>query len=245
MKKIILLFALIILTSSASYSQIKIVLGPTLGYTLPTGDYSGNTSDFYTGTKYGQSSNINFGVMGKLALGPINFNLSAIYTPMSNSGVSDVTHPNSTVEIKQSLFTIAVGSQFGFGVPLAPIKPYIGFDILFSTISGSYKFQGTTGVTSSNIEMETASRTGLGIAAGVELKLMSTALDLSLRYNMINLFSKKYEGSLTNNNREEAYRFLNDAKDPNYGTGSSSSHPIGSDRSITTVQLQLGVLFGF
>lgn len=244
MKKIFLITILVLSSASVSYSQLKIVLGPTIGYTLPTGDYSGNPSDFYTGTKYGLSSNINFGAMGKLSLGPINFNLSAVYTPLSNSGVADLTHPNSTVEITQHLFTIGIGSQYGFGLPLAPVKPYIGFDILFSTLSGSAKFQGAAGINSSNIEMSTATRTGLGIAAGLEFKLMSTSLDLSLRYNMINLFSKSYEGSLTPNNREPSYMFLNDAKDPNYSSG-DIKHPIGSDRSITTVQLQLGILFGF
>jgi opacity protein-like surface antigen len=245
MKKFIFAFILIILSSTVSYSQLKIVLGPTIGYTLPTGDYSGSTSDFYNGTKYGLGSNINFGAMGKLSLGPINFNLTAIYTPMSNTGVADLTKPNSTVEISQHLFTIGIGSQFSFGVPLSPVKPYIGFDILFSTISGSYKFQGDpSDVPSSIIDMSTATRTGLGIAAGLEFKLMSTSLDLSLRYNMINLFSKSYEGSLTSSNREESYRFLNDAKDPNYTSG-DKKHPIGSNRSITTVQLQLGILFGF
>jgi hypothetical protein len=165
---------------------------------------------------------------------------------MSNSGIADLTKQNSSVEITQHLFTIGIGTQFAFGVPLSPVKPYIGFDILFSTLSGTAKFQGTPDISSSNIdiEMSTATRTGLGIAAGLEFKLMSTSLDLSLRYNMINLFSKSYEGNLTSNNRIESYKFLNDAKDPNYTSG-DTKHPIGSDRSITTVQLQLGILFGF
>lgn len=91
--------------------------------------------------------------------------------------------------------------------------------------------------------MQTASRTGLGIAGGVEIKLLSTTIDLSLRYNMINLFSKSFEGA-NNNDRNESYKYLNDAKDPNYGN-ELKKHPIGTDRTIATLNFQLGVLFGF
>jgi len=220
---------------------LKILLGPSIGWTAPTVDYSGETTDYYAGSKYGLGSGINFGAMGKLNLGPINFNLSILYSPLSANGPATST-TGSSVEIKQNLFTIGIGTQFGFNVPMSPIKPYIGFDLLFTTISGSTKFQGTADVTSSTIDLETASRTGLGFAAGTEIKLSSTALDLSIRYNLINLFSKNYDGSTTGT-RDEAYKYLNDAKDPNYSS-SDTKHPVGTDRTIATIQFQLGILFG-
>jgi len=248
MKKLLLpLFIIVFITISLfpanSNAQLKILLGPAIGLTTPTVDYTGETTDYYAGTKYGLRSAINFGVMGKVNLGPINFNLSAIYSPLSNDGISIPDKPNSSVEIKQNLFTIGLGTQFGFDVPMSPIKPYIGFDLLFTTISGSAKFQGTQDVTSTTINMSTASRTGLGFAAGMEIKLLGTVLDLSLRYNLINLFSKEYEGSTTGN-REEVYKYLNDGEDPNY-SATNDKHPVGSKRSIATIQFQLGVLFGF
>jgi opacity protein-like surface antigen len=231
------------LFTCSSNAQLKIVLGPAIGLTSPTVDYSGETTDFYDGSKYGLHSAINFGAMGKLTLGPINFNLSIIYTPLSNDGRSQSDYPNSSVEIKRNLFTLGVGTQFGFSVPMSPVKPYIGVDLLFSTISGSTKFQGTQNVTSSVIDMETATRTGLGLAGGVEIKLFSTTLDASLRYNLINLFSKSYDGSPAGT-RDEAYKFLNDAKDPNY-SADPTKHPVATDRTIATIQFELGVLFGF
>jgi opacity protein-like surface antigen len=236
------IFIFLFLFQSIANAQLKILLGPSLGWTAPTVDYSGETTDYYAGTKYALGSGINFGAMGKLNLGPINFNLSVLYSPLSGSGAADAAYPNSSVEIKQNLFTIGVGTQFGFNVPMSPIKPYIGFDLLFTTISGSTKFQGLTSVPSSTIDLETASRTGLGFAAGMEIKLMSTALDLSIRYNLINLFNKKYDGPSIGN-RVDAYKYLNDAKDPNYLTD-PSKHPVSTDRTIATIQLQLGVLFG-
>lgn len=241
-KLTVAIFTCFIVLQSTSQAQLKIVLGPAIGFTVPTGDYAGETTDYYAGTKYALSPGINFGAMGKLYIGPINFNLSVLYAPLSKSGVADATHPNTSVELKHNLLTIGVGTQFGFGIPMSPVTPYIGMDLLFTSISGSSKFQGTTAVPSSTIDMETTWRTGLGIAGGVGIKLMSTSIDVSLRYNFINLFSKSYNGSPTGN-RDEAYKFLNDDKDPNY-SASDDKHPIGTNRNITTIQFQLGVLFG-
>ena len=73
MKKIIVLTALIIISFvNVSYSQISIKLGPELGLTSPTVDYSGDAKDFYAGTKYGLRSGLHYGVMGKVQLGPLN-----------------------------------------------------------------------------------------------------------------------------------------------------------------------------
>jgi opacity protein-like surface antigen len=242
LKYVLFIFTFIFLFHSTSNAQLSILLGPSIGWTAPTVDYSGETTDYYSGTRYALGSGINFGAMGKLNLGPINFNLSVLYCPLSGSGVADATQPNNSVEIKQNLFTIGVGTQYGFSIPMSPVKPYIGFDLLFTTISGSTKFQGVQKVNSSTIDLETASRTGLGFAAGVEIKLLSTALDVSLRYNLINLFNKSYDGSPTGT-RDEAYKYLNDAKDPNYSS-SDDKHPVGTDRTIATIQFQLGILFG-
>ena len=247
MKKISILIALlsfaIFLQPKTSHAQLNISLGPSIGLTTSVADFGGNPSDYYAGTKYGLKPSINFGAMGKLGLGPLSFNLSILYSPMSNSGVADPTKPNSNADISMHLLTIGVGSDFGFGVPLSPVRPYIGFDLLFSSIGGSVTFRGIDNVSSSTIDMSSATRTGLGFAAGVQIKLMSIKLDASLRYNFINLFSKSYEGSATGT-RDEAYKFLNDAKDPNYSTASNDKHPIGSNRSIATFQIQLGVMFG-
>jgi hypothetical protein len=240
---IVFAFLIALIQPNISNAQLNISLGPAIGFTSPAGDYGGDPSDYYLGNKYGLKSGINFGAMGKLGLGPIGFNLSILYTPMSNSGVADPNKPNSTADISQHLLTIGIGSHFGFGVPLAPVVPYVGLDILISSLSGSVKFQGVDNVTSSEIDMSSATRTGLGINGGVEIKLGGTKLDLSLRYNMINLFSKSYDGAF-GGNRIEAYKYLNDGKDPNYSTDPNGKDPIGNNRTISTIQFELGVMFG-
>ncbi len=235
---LILFFSL----SNSGYSQLRLLIGPTLGFTQPAGDYSGSTSDFYTGTKYGLSSGVNFGAVGKVTLGPINGKLSVSWVSLSNSGNSDITHPNSTVTVKNSIFTLGIGSEFGFAIPFSSLRPYAGIDLLFSTISGSFQFNGTADVNSDNNSIQSASRTGLGLNIGAEYGIGKTiTLDLSLHYNFLNLFGKSYQGAGTN--RLDAYTSLNDAADPNY-SASDEKHPIGSSRSISLLQIQLGVLFG-
>jgi len=244
MKKIILLTAILLL-SSQLYSQISIRLGPMLGLTSPTVDYSGDAKDFYAGTKYGMRSGLHYGLLGKVLLGPLNGRVSISYTSLDNNGIANPSQSNSTVTITQNNFMFTLGTEFGFGVPGSPIKPYAGIDVLFSSISGNYNFQGTSEVSSGEKSIKSASRTGLGFSAGAEIGFgRQITLDLSLRYNLHNLFGKSYDGLTNSNDRNDAYMYLNDAADPNY-SATNSKHPIGNDRSIVTIQLNAALLFGF
>ncbi len=246
MKKLSILIILVLCFAvNNSISQISIKLGPLVGLTSPTVDYSGDAKDFYTGTKYGLRSGLNYGVMGKIQFGPLNGRLSISYASLDNSGNANPDQPNSTLEIKNNLFMFTIGTEFGFGIPLSPIKPYAGLDLLFSTISGTYNFQGTAEVSSDEKSIKSASRTGLGFAIGSEIGFgKSFILDISLRYNLINLFGKSYDGVTNSNDRNDAYSNLNDAADPNY-SATNSKHPIGNSRSIATIQINAGLLFGF
>ncbi|HWA05192.1 MAG TPA: outer membrane beta-barrel protein [Ignavibacteria bacterium] len=245
MKKLIILSSIFIAFINVSYSQISIKLGPELGLTSPTVDYSGDAKDFYAGTKYGLRSGLHYGIMGKVQLGPLNGRLSISYASLDNNGNANPEQPNSTLEIKNNVFMFTLGTEFGFGIPFSPVKPYAGIDVLFSTISGTYNFQGTSEVSSGEKSIKSASRTGLGFAIGSEVAFgKSFTLDLSLRYNLINLFGKSYDGVTNSNNRDDAYTNLNDGADPNY-SATNSKHPIGNDRSVATIQLNVGLLFGF
>lgn len=246
MKRIIVISAsILILIVSNVYSQISIKLGPELGLTSPTVDYSGDVKDFYAGTKYGVRSGLHYGLMGKVQLGPLNGRLSISYASLDNSGNANPLQPGSTLEVKNNIFMFTLGTEFGFGIPLSPVKPYAGIDILFSTISGTYNFQGTAEVSSGEKSIKSASRTGLGFSIGSEVAFgKSFTLDISLRYNLINLFGKSYDGVTNSNDRNDAYSSLNDAADPNY-SATNSKHPVGNDRSIATIQLNVGLLFGF
>ncbi|MCC7159396.1 MAG: outer membrane beta-barrel protein [Ignavibacteria bacterium] len=245
--KILVSLLLITLISGVSYSQLSFKIGPMIGLTSPTVDYSGDVKDFYAGTKYGLRSGMNFGALSKVVLGPLNGRLSVSYASIDNSGVASTDQPNSTLTVNNSIFMFTLGTEFGFGIPFSPVKPYAGIDLLISSISGSFKFNQTngSGITNDEKSIKSASRTGLGFAMGAEITFGKTfTMDLSLRYNLINLFGKSYEGVTNSNNRVDAYTSLNDAADPNY-SATNSNHPVGNDRSIATIQIQLGILFGF
>jgi len=246
MKKITVLFLvssfIFILINQASFSQIKLQIGPQIGYTSSQVDYSGATTDFYAGTKYGFGSSINYGALARVGLGPLGAKLSVTYSSFSNSGTADPTEPNSTVQIKSSVLTFGVGTEFGFGIPFSPIRPYAGIDLLFSTFTGSFQFQNTStaNLNSNSNSLQSSSRTGLGFCIGGEYKASkSMSVDLSLHYNLLNLFGKSYTGTT----RLDVYSYLNDAADPNYSAG-DPNHPIGNNRSIAMLQIQLAVLFG-
>ncbi len=183
--------------------------------------------------------------MGKVQLGPLNGRLSISYASLDNNGNANPEQPNSTLEIKHNVFMFTLGTEFGFGIPFSPVKPYAGIDVLFSTISGTYNFQGTAEVSSGEKSIKSAARTGLGFSIGTEVAFgRSFTLDLSLRYNLLNLFGKSYDGVTNSNDRNDAYTSLNDAEDPNYSAG-NLKHPIGNSRTIATIQINAGLLFGF
>jgi hypothetical protein len=242
MKKIIILIFVSFLTFTNSYSQLNITFGPFLGMTLPVNDYSGETTDYYAGTKYGLKSNVSFGLLTKLTFGPIKARASLTYSSLSNSGISEVSKPNSKTEIKNSLLIISIGPEYCFTIAGSPLKPCFGIDLLFSTISGSGSFQGTSNVSSDPYDIPSTSKTGLGLGFGVEFSFVKTTFDIGMRYNLVNLFGKSY--SSTGNKREDAYKNINDAKDPLNATD-PANHPVSADRSITTINLYLAILFGF
>lgn len=245
MKKKLLFAAILILVSYLPVqSQISLRIGPMAGLTSPTIDYSGDAKDFYAGTKYGMRSGLNYGVIGKILFGPVKGRVSVSYASLDNSGPTG--EPNGSVEIKNNLFMFTIGTEFMFGIPASPVKPYAGIDLLISSISGEFNFSGSTphGLTGGTTNISSSSRTGLGFAVGSEIGFgKSFMLDLSLRYNLINLFGKEYT-TTSRNNRTDVYAYLNDAKDPGYVPG-DDKHIVGNDRTIATIQLQLGVLFGF
>ncbi|HEY3251055.1 MAG TPA: outer membrane beta-barrel protein [Ignavibacteria bacterium] len=238
--KISVVFLSLVLLST-SYSQISISLGPVVGYTSPSGDYSGTPQEYYNGTNYGLSGGIHFGAMARVKIPFLSGRLSVLYASLSNDG-STGSGTGQTVEVKHKLLTIAIGPEFFFSLPAVPIRPYAGIDLLFTSFSGETIFQGTSAVPSGTSSMSSASRTGLGLGIGVNVGFgKKFSLDAGIKYNMHNLFGKEFKGG---NNRIDSYTSLNDDKDPLFASG-DDKHFIASDRSISTIQFNLGFLFDF
>src|SRR5258706_9776368 len=86
--KYIPVFLMVFLIHCSVYSQAKFSIGPELGLTMPTGDYSGSTIDYYNGTSYGLGSGINFGAVFKASLPLISVRVAANYVSLKNTGNS-------------------------------------------------------------------------------------------------------------------------------------------------------------
>jgi len=238
MKKLIFVFLSLFLITSVSKSQVGFSIGPNFGYVSPAGDLSGGINDFYTGTKYGLGSGVNIGACVKVNLLFISGRADVNYCWLKNSG--NLTSSNGSAETKQNIFTFGIGPEYSITIPMSPVKPYASIEILFSTFSGESTFHGASGVQSSTISLSSATRTGLGLIAGAEFKLAVFSLDLNIRYNIHNLLGKTFS-TYNNNDRSNSYSALNDDKDPNYD---GNNHPVGSSRTISTLEINLGILFG-
>lgn len=225
-----------------SFSQ-SLYLGPTVGITSPSGDYSGSTMEYYAGSKYGLSTGFNLGVLLKTNTGPFMLRGSANYSSLKNSGSAEPG--DGFIEHKSNIFTLSAGPEFYLTSDPAPLKPYLGADVLLSFISGRSTFSSVDFVPDGTFDMQSATRIGLGLGAGFEYSIGSgNILDVSIRYNFVNLIGKEFnDGTPSENRRLDSYLSLNDDKDP-VNPSDINRHPIGTSRSINTFQINISYLFG-
>ena len=223
-----------------SSGQVKFQVGAGGGVLLPMGDYAGETTEYYAGTKYGLSTG--YTLQGKARVGIAGFTLvgGVNYSHLSNSGEGVVGR--GSVDVSQSILTFKVGPEFTIPIPAAPVTPYLGGNVAFHSISGKTKFQGLTAVPSSEFDVEGATRIGFGLNAGVVISLGGLNLDLGAEYAFVNPISKEWK-SPTNANRVDSYKSLNDEKDPLFNA-SSTDHFVGSTRSISTFAITATLMFG-
>jgi opacity protein-like surface antigen len=240
--KIRILLLSVIFFAMNIYSQVTFQAGVGLGYTIPTGDMTGNTTDFYNGNKYGLSNGIN--LHAKARIGIISFNVfgEADYSTFSNTGESEPGQ--GEVEVSQKILSLKAGPEFSLGLPLIPITPYANLFISVNTISGEVKFQGVSGVPSGTKDIKSATRYGFGAGAGVVFDVSENiSLDLNLQYNNANAFGKEFNlGDPTSHERLDNYTSLNDDKDPLYGL--NNDRIISKSRSLSSFEVKATVMFG-
>lgn len=244
MKKTLVLFtALLLLGSPNIYSQVTLQLGGGLGYISPAGDYSGSTVDFYNGTKYGMSSGFNY--HAKARVGLLGLNLFGIIEYSTVSGDGESEPGQGTVENSHGIFSIKAGPEFNFSVPLSPIGFYLDGFVSVNTFSGKVKFQGVSQVSSGEYDIESSTRFGAGAGGGVLLDILPVVtLDFGIHYNLYNLFGKQYTSVVTSNpKRLDAYKSLNDAKDPAYGID-DDLYIVENNRSINAWQFTITAMIG-
>lgn len=242
MKKLItfLFVPLFLFSFSTGWSQISFEGGINGGATIPMGDYGGTMAEYYSGLKYGLSTGFNIGGYASLSTPVLSGRVSLNYSSLSNDGSPGVGFGGGTVKNKHNIFTIGIGPQYNLPIPYSPIKPFAVAELLIVSISGETSFQGISSVPSGTYEIPTATRIGLGITGGLSFELEKIGIDLSVKYSILNLTGKEFKSD-DPSKRFSSYTNLNDGKDPLYGT--NTDHFIGAERSMSTVQINLGIHF--
>src|SRR6266496_6225388 len=104
-KKIIAAIIIVFICVSYSQSQAKFLVGPAGGITLPTMDYSGETTDFYAGTSYGLKTGFNIGILGKFSILKIlNGRAGITYSSLEHSGLAEAGNAGSSATVKNNIF---------------------------------------------------------------------------------------------------------------------------------------------
>ncbi|MFZ2322196.1 MAG: outer membrane beta-barrel protein [Ignavibacteriaceae bacterium] len=234
-------FLVIIIFTYQTNAQITIQVGGGVGYSVPSGDFGGDPVDFYNGTKYGM--NPGFNVHGKARVGFLFLNVFGEigYTSFSNDGGIDPANNNKTVDVSTKVFSVKLGPEFKLNIPMSPITPYLDAFVALNSFSGTVEYKGVPDLPSSEQDINSATRIGLGAGGGVLFKLGGINLDLSVQYNLMNIAGKDFEG--TKDNRLDSYIYLNDDKDPLY-TVNDDKHILSDSRSISALEFKLTVMFG-
>jgi hypothetical protein len=242
MIRAILFFFLLILFTGCSFCQ-SVNLGVELGGTLPQANYRGSTVDFYNGSKYGMKSGVNYGAMAKFRLSSTSMVIRTgiSYFVLSNEGIAQAGAPGGRVETKSHILSILAGPEFNFPVSSFHFKPYLGANLLLSSIGAKVTFRNVSNVPSGTFIISSGTRLGLGISAGTEIRFSGVIMDVGARFNLYNIIGKEFV-EIPPNDRVHSYLNVNDKKDTQFNN--SNEHFISSDRHIAAFQFNLGVLFG-
>lgn len=236
------IFLFVLFFAFQTNAQITVQVGAGVGYSVPTGDFGGEPVDFYNGTKYGMDPGFNFHAKARLGLLFVNAFGEIGYTNFSTEGGVAGNDLSKTVKATNKILSIKLGPEFKFSIPMSPITPYVDAFVSINTISGTVEFKGAPdGLPSSEQDIKSATRVGLGAGGGVLFSLGAVNLDLSVQYNAMNVAGKEFSG--TKDNRLDSYIYLNDDKDPLYNTN-DDKHIISDSRGISALEFKLTAMFG-
>ncbi|MBN1633212.1 MAG: hypothetical protein JW917_03490 [Ignavibacteria bacterium] len=232
-----ILILIIIFFSQNSFSQF-LYFGPSAGISLPTGDFGGNSKDYYGGQKYGLKLGPNFGAEARLVTPVVNVKGYFRYSLFKGSG--DALPNKGYIETKKYVSEFGIGPEYMLVLPSLRVKPHIDILFIYSVFSGSTELKDISDEQDGFYNMVSTSRTGFGIGAGAEIKLKKFNLDFSLRYSILNFLRKSYE---VGNCRIDTYNSLNDGTDPLFD-GIDLNHPVGKDRNISLFQFNVSIIYG-
>ena len=232
----------ILLFAYQTNAQVTLQIGAGLGYSTPTGDYGGDMTEFYNGTKYGIESGINYHAKARVGLLFLNVFGEIGYTTFSGEG--EAAPGQGNINLSHNVFSMKVGPEFPITIPLSPITPYLMGFVAVNTFSGEVEFQGVSDVPSGTYDLASATRVGIGGGGGVMFSAGPLKLDFSIQYHLINFTGNEYKiENVTSHERLDNYTSLNDGADPAYVNG-SDAHFIQDDRGIGAMEFKLTAMFG-
>jgi hypothetical protein len=238
--------ALVVLTSMAitpSRSQVNVQLGGGIGIAIPSSDFSGSTQEYYNGSRYGLGSGLNLHGKAKISWSAWNIAGEIDYSSFHNTGYSEPAQ--GAVDISQHILSVKAGPELRIGVLELPVVSYIGANIAMNRFAGETKFQGVSKVPSGTYSLKPTTRFGIGLSAGSEVAFGPyLSLDFNVSYNVMNAFGKEWDdGNPATAQRIDSYLSLNDATDPQHAPG-DDKHFVSHERTISTIQFTVSVLFG-
>lgn len=235
--RLFIFFSIIISISNIAHSQF-LYFGPSIGISIPTGDFAGNTLDYYAGQKFGLKFGPNFGAVARVVTPVANIKGYFRYSLLKGSG--NALPDAGTVITKKYISEFAIGPELMLSLLRDRVRPHIDVLFIYTVFSGSSEFKGLSDDVDGFYNMVTTSRTGFGAGAGAEVKLKKFYIDFTLRYSILNFLRKSFEGGT---NKTDSYNSLNDGTDPLFD-GIDVNHPVGSDRSISLIQFNVSVIYG-
>lgn len=243
MKKLITLFLFLTLFfSSLLFAQMTAQVGGGSSYNILQSDAAGSVEDFYNGNKYGLSNGISFFLKGRAGLLGTSIFAELEYLKLSGDGGADEN--KGSVEVNQTIVNIKIGPEILIDIPLSPISPYFAPYLSLNNFSGDVSFNNVSNVPNGTYDIKSAIRIGAGGALGIIFQLNPLInVDVSLHYQLLNLFGKEFSSISTSYERLDSYTSLNDDKDPLYSS-TSDSHIIGDKRSINNLQIKVGFMIG-
>ncbi len=198
MKKVLSVLVIFLTISSISFGQsIKVGIGG--GLSIVTGPKAFTEKISNDGLGFG--AEIMAGLKGKFSfpLLPVKIIADVNYTLLKGS--EDINFDYSGTPVKASVETETNFLSFGVGAEYSllpgPISPYVNATVNFTTIGElKYRYKITVNNTTMPTEEEKfgdkASRTGIGIGAGVMISILPIVdLDIAAKYNIVNLLGKE------------------------------------------------------
>jgi hypothetical protein len=199
-------------------------------YGFSTAYDSTNAGNYFNGQNYGMLQGGSFMNIGKLALDRkrrVRATYNVGYSLFYNAAAE-----NSNIKTQWHVFNGGLGLEYNFS-PRARFKSYIGFELLYSIMFGSWDtdYVDTSGTKSNiHVKFKPAHRFGMALNSGVELKINKrTGFVIGNRAIWLNIAPKqnKLTSSITD-------AHINDSKD-------DSGINVGFTKQIVYLQVLMGI----